>query len=998
MKKSLISIIFIMLLLLLSACNEDTEAPVIAIDNSTITLSVGDTFAMPSCTVTDNKDEDLSCIISGETVDEFTPGEYVILINAEDENKNMSDQIELKVIVVDLEIPVIDVNDNDLVIEVGGIYLAPTCTVYDNYDTNLTCIIAGDLVDVDTIGVYVIRYDAIDSNLNSAVQRIKEVTVLDTTLPLIEVDPTPVSIPSGNVFVMPPCNVVDNYDAGLVCNITGDTFDTTVLGEHIITIDAVDSSGNSAVQIVLVVNVFDNEAPVINMVAPDLVLALNESFIMPDCSVIDDVDDDLECIINDDSVDITQMGTYVVLINALDNNGKQAIEIMFTVYVGYTGIVAYNDYLFDVEAKTITEYNGPYFVDIVIPDMIYGIPVEVIGEEAFYGTRIFSVVIPESIVSIESDAFDITMLTLDSVTILGDITRFTDMWYQSGLPLSNYDGYEYSTLNGMIYEFYGVISSEIYTVPTVINGTTITAIYTDAYEDNMNFEPTEVIIPEGIEFIGEYAFNYLDIPALTLPSSLVSIGFNAFAGTDLLSITINGDADRFDDEWLTIGFPIELADQAKYITEDGFVFEISSGHIVDYIIFIPSGYSLTIPNTIDGNIVTGIGNNVFENIAIGELVLPETITFIGERAFLGHSDNGIIIPESVVTIGDNAFYSMDGYAVGIQGVSNRFDDRWEAIGFPEHQNPNIIIENGIEFNTLTNTILFYNDPLATSIVIPNSIGGEDVLYIDNLAFSVLAGSLTSITLPDTLLSINYGSFYKLQITSITIPASVTYISESAFVDIPFDIDGVVILGNENRFDDNWYSIGFPMPSYNGYTFDKETGTILAYDESFGSDIVIPSMIDGVEVKVIGDKAFYESGLDSVVIPNTVTRIGYAAFRGNDIDSIIIPNSVIIIDNEGFAETGLISVTLSSNLQIIGEYAFYYNDIETIIIPDSVLLIAEGAFYYNGMESVTIGSGVILIEEDAFYDNQLVTIDILGDESRFDETWEEIGFPLELLAD
>ena len=58
-----------------------------------------------------------------------------------------------------------------------------------------------------------------------------------------------------------------------------------------------------------------------------------------------------------------------------------------------------------------------------------------------------------------------------------------------------------------------------------------------------------------------------------------------------------------------------------------------------------------------------------------------------------------------------------------------------------------------------------------------------------------------------------------------------------------------------------------------FEFDSGTGTITGYDSAGGPDIVIPDEINGFEVKEIGESSFYNIGLKSVVIPDSVTEIG-----------------------------------------------------------------------------------------------------------------------------
>ncbi|NRT34765.1 Leucine-rich repeat (LRR) protein [Clostridium beijerinckii] len=84
-------------------------------------------------------------------------------------------------------------------------------------------------------------------------------------------------------------------------------------------------------------------------------------------------------------------------------------------------------------------------------------------------------------------------------------------------------------------------------------------------------------------------------------------------------------------------------------------------------------------------------------------------------------------------------------------------------------------------------------------------------------------------------------------------------------------------------------------------FDKSTGTIVKYiNDKSTTSLVIPSEIDGVQVKHIGKKAFEDSKLESITIPSGVTSIEDFAFGGCvNLTSIIIPNGVTSIGSLAF---------------------------------------------------------------------------------------------------
>lgn len=70
-------------------------------------------------------------------------------------------------------------------------------------------------------------------------------------------------------------------------------------------------------------------------------------------------------------------------------------------------------------------------------------------------------------------------------------------------------------------------------------------------------------------------------------------------------------------------------------------------------------------------------------------------------------------------------------------------------------------------------------------------------------------------------------------------------------------------------------------------------------------VVIPEIIRGQQVLSIGNFAFFENQLTSVVIPNSVTIIGDNAFVYNELTSVVIPNNVISIEEGAFSKNQLI---------------------------------------------------------------------------------------------
>ena len=160
---------------------------------------------------------------------------------------------------------------------------------------------------------------------------------------------------------------------------------------------------------------------------------------------------------------------------------------------------------------------------------------------------------------------------------------------------------------------------------------------------------------------------------------------------------------------------------------------------------------------------------------------------------------------------------------------------------------------------------------------------------------------------------------------------------------------------------------------------KDGISITGYNIEGGTDVVIPSQIDGKTVVAIGGNAFFDSntglglGITSVIIPNTITSIGVKAFKGNKLTNVTIPSSVTLIGNSAFANNKLTNVEIPSSITGIGNYAFADNKITSVIIPNTVTSIGVSAFEGNKLTNVTIPSSVTGIGHEAFKNNKITSI-------------------------
>ena len=130
-------------------------------------------------------------------------------------------------------------------------------------------------------------------------------------------------------------------------------------------------------------------------------------------------------------------------------------------------------------------------------------------------------------------------------------------------------------------------------------------------------------------------------------------------------------------------------------------------------------------------------------------------------------------------------------------------------------------------------------------------------------------------------------------------------------------------------------------------------------------VVIPATYNGETVTGIGDRAFRNKNMTTVIIPDSVTYIGERAFEYcYSLSAIEIPNSVVTIGNYAFRGcSNLSSIEIPDSVTTIGQQAFNNcSSLSSIEIPDSVTTIGHNAFgSCSNLASVKIGSGVTYLE-------------------------------------
>lgn len=169
----------------------------------------------------------------------------------------------------------------------------------------------------------------------------------------------------------------------------------------------------------------------------------------------------------------------------------------------------------------------------------------------------------------------------------------------------------------------------------------------------------------------------------------------------------------------------------------------------------------------------------------------------------------------------------------------------------------------------------------------------------------------------------------------------------------------------------WGDTVYAQTSADGFEYEiNESSTIIITGyNGVEQNITIPSEIAGYKVGEIGDGAFSESTVKSVIISDGITRVGYRAFADCiNLETIKLPESISYFSEEVFSNcSNLVNVSLPKDLKRISLTMFYgCSSLKNIDIPDTVTEIDNNAFYgCSSLESIDLPESLTSIGLDAF---------------------------------
>lgn len=240
-------------------------------------------------------------------------------------------------------------------------------------------------------------------------------------------------------------------------------------------------------------------------------------------------------------------------------------------------------------------------------------------------------------------------------------------------------------------------------------------------------------------------------------------------------------------------------------------------------------------------------------------------------------------------------------------------------------------------------------------------GYDNLKYIGNRAF--FGTKITKLPLSDGLIKLGDYAFAMCEALTdkeFVAPVSLAYIGDYAFTGckltkVSFENNTLLKTVGDGAFaaNDNLVNIEF-----GGL---KEIAPFMFAECVQLKEVVIPDT-----VTYLGESSFEGcTGLRSVTLSKSLTKISSGAFCNTGIASVILPDSVTAVEDRAFKQTKLTAIDLN-NVETIGAEAFNATKIATVQ-SEKVVKLGSGAFSSDVILNKVSFPNVTIVGSEAFKD-------------------------------
>lgn len=319
----------------------DITAPNLKLNgNDSIAINQCEAYADMGATAVDNVNGDMTSKITVTVTPpyiEHKPGTFLWKYSVKDSAGNLSEKNRVLTVAKDTTPPeIILFSPDTLYADVfTGVTGSDSAVAYDCGHKDTLAVTHSGMVDIDSVGTYVITYYATDSAGNTG-SRKRVVIVQDKTLPVLSlIGNDTVRVQAGYFYKDSGVNISDNYYPETVLRallVTKNNVKVDSLGIYTVTYTLTDPSGNGPVSVTRIVIVEDTEVPMLTLIGTSPYhLEVKNTFVDPGIKIQDAFDKNLTTWKVSGTFYTafptgyaSQIGSYTVIYTVTDHSGNTA--------------------------------------------------------------------------------------------------------------------------------------------------------------------------------------------------------------------------------------------------------------------------------------------------------------------------------------------------------------------------------------------------------------------------------------------------------------------------------------------------------------------------------------------------------------------------------------------------------------------------------------------------------------------------------------------------